>query len=281
VNSALNIVSDSVFFYWRPVAGAASYNLQLSTVTSAVTYSTTDTMYRVNGLAKLTNYTWKVEAINAGGTSSYTGNFSFTTVVAAPAVPAMLLPASAAVDVGRLASFSWNSSLNATKYRLQVGDNGFATVFVDTVVNIDTTCTLRTPLLATTDYYWKVRAENLGGVSGYSTARLFTTGTVLDVEELGSVPMEYALYQNYPNPFNPTTTIRYDIPNTAHVKIMIFDMLGREVATLVDGIQTASKYAVEWNPAGLGSGVYFMRIVAQSEEGNGRFVATKKLIFLK
>jgi hypothetical protein len=281
-NGTQNLVSDSVFFYWRPVSGAASYNLQVSTVTSTTTYTTADTTYRVNGLAKLTNYTWKVEAVNAGGTSAYTGTFSFTTVVAAPAVPAAVLPASAAVDQNRLTTFVWNATLNATKYRLQIAsDNAFNTIVADTTIALDTTCTIRTPLASISDFYWRVRAENLGGASNYSTARLFSTGTVLDVEEGALVPQEFELYQNYPNPFNPTTTIRYDIPMTAHVKITVYDMLGQEVGTLIDGVQTASKYAVEWNPAGLGSGVYFMRIVAQSQDGNGSFVATKKMVFLK
>lgn len=108
-NSAINVVSDSVFFTWRVVGNAASYNLQLSTITSSVTYTTTDTMYRVNGLAKLTNYTWKVEAINAGGTSFYTGASSFTTVPAAPVAPSLVAPASAAAGVNRAARFIWQT----------------------------------------------------------------------------------------------------------------------------------------------------------------------------
>ena len=104
-NSAVNVISDSVFFAWRFVPGAASYNLQVATVSATNTYATTDTTYRLNNLAKLTNYTWKVEAINAGGTSYYTGTFAFTTIIAAPAVPAAVTPASAAANVDRLTRF--------------------------------------------------------------------------------------------------------------------------------------------------------------------------------
>ncbi len=281
-NNAQNVISDSVTFAWNTVSTAASYNLQLSTIGSTNTYATTDTTYKLYNLAKLTNYTWKVEAVNAGGTSYYTGAFSFTTVVAPPAVPSAVLPASAEADVGRLGPFVWNSSLNATKYRLQVAtDNAFATVVRDTLV-LDTTATLSEPLSMSSDYYWRVRAENIGGASDYSTARLFTTGTVLDVEAIaGVVPKEFTLFQNYPNPFNPSTTIRYDIPRTAHVTISIYDVLGRVVAKLVDGIQRANSYSVQWNPSGLSSGIYFCRIQAQSQDGSASFTSVKKLIFMK
>lgn len=281
-NNAVNVLSDSVLFVWRAVSGASSYNLQVSTVTSTSTYATTDTTYKLYGLSRGTNYVWRVEALNAGGTSYYTSNFTFTTVPAVPAVPTPVSPASAAVGVGRLTRFVWNSSVNATKYRLQIAtDNAFATVVKDTTV-LDTTVVLSTPLAANTDYYWRVRAENFGGASAYSTARLFTTGTATGVQELaGAIPKEFALYQNFPNPFNPSTMIRYDVPTAAYVTVTVFDMLGRTVATLVDGIQEPRSYQVDWNATGMSSGMYFYRIVARSQDGSGVFTATKKLLLMK
>jgi hypothetical protein len=150
----------------------------------------------------------------------------------------------------------------------------------DTVV-FDTTAVLLSPLDATTDYYWHVNAQNIGGASAYSTARLFTTGTVLGVDEHGNAPREFALLQNYPNPFNPSTTIQYDIPKAAHVRIVIYDVLGRTVETLVDGVQAASTYRVTWNATNFSSGVYFYRIEANSQDGTGTFTAVKKLVFMK
>ncbi len=282
-SNAQNVISDSVTFTWSTVASAASYNLQVSTVNSTTTYTgITDTTKEVFGLAKLTNYTWKVEAINAGGTSYYTNNFAFTTIIAAPATPVALLPANSAANVGRLGPFSWNSSANATKYRLQIAtDNAFVSIVKDTTINIDTTATLKTPLTASTDYYWKVNAQNIGGASSYSGPRIFTTGTALDVEDVVAIPQQFQLYQNYPNPFNPTTMIRYDIPTHSHVKIVIYDMLGQAVANLVDGIQVPGRHTTEWNPSGLGSGVYFLRIIAQAQDGSGVFTSVKKLLFMK
>jgi hypothetical protein len=286
-NGSQNVIRDSVLFVWRLVNGAASYNLQLSTVSSSVTYTTTDTTYKVYNLVNLTNYTWKVEAVNAGGTSFYTSGFGFTTVVAPPAVPVALFPASAQANYGRMGPFVWNTTLNATKYRLQISTDNFpsgseANVVRDTTIALDSTAYLKVSLTSLTDYYWRIRAENLGGSSLYSSVRLFTTGTADKVETVSSViPQEFTLYQNYPNPFNPTTTVRFDIPVESHVKIVVFDMLGRVVGTLVDEIKMAGKYSTEWNPTGLSSGVYFLRIVAQRQDGSGNFMSVKKLMFMK
>ncbi len=281
-NNAQNVITDSVVFVWRVVSNAASYNLQLSTVNSTITYSgISDTTYKVKGLARLTNYTWKVEAINAGGTSYYSGANTFTTVVAAPAVPSAALPASAAANVERLTRFVWGPVLNAAKYRLQIAtDNAFATVVVDTI-SYDTTATLQTPLAENTDYYWRVNAQNIGGASDFSTARLFSTGTLLDVQETAGIPRVFNLEQNYPNPFNPTTRISYDIPKTARVELRIYDVLGRVVATLVNGIQGPNRYIVDWNARNVSTGVYFLRIQARSQDGSGDFTSVKKLMLMK
>ena len=93
------------------------------------------------------------------------------------------------------------------------------------------------------------------------------------------IPKTYNLYQNYPNPFNPTTKIAYDIPKDAKVKLVIYDILGREIKTLVNNeFRTAGKYITEFNGSNLASGVYFARILVN--EGND-FMAVKKLVLLK
>ncbi|MGD1047038.1 MAG: T9SS type A sorting domain-containing protein [Bacteroidota bacterium] len=91
---------------------------------------------------------------------------------------------------------------------------------------------------------------------------------------------EYALEQNYPNPFNPTTTIHYQIPNAGHVTLRIYDILGREVATLADGMEDIGSYSVTFDGGKLASGVYVMRLIAQSEEGKS-FVKVRKLVLMK
>jgi len=92
---------------------------------------------------------------------------------------------------------------------------------------------------------------------------------------VSTLPKSFKLDQNYPNPFNPTTTIRYSIVKTAKVTLKVYDILGREVQTLVNKEQTPGYYSVTFNAANLASGVYFYRI------STGAFTATKKLMLLK
>jgi hypothetical protein len=94
------------------------------------------------------------------------------------------------------------------------------------------------------------------------------------------MPTEFALAQNYPNPFNPTTDIRMDLPSASHVTLRVYNVLGQEVRTLVDGQYPAGFHTVTWdgrNGSGgtVSSGVYFYRI-----EANG-FTETKKMMMLK
>ncbi|NWG28357.1 MAG: T9SS type A sorting domain-containing protein [Ignavibacteriaceae bacterium] len=85
----------------------------------------------------------------------------------------------------------------------------------------------------------------------------------------------YTLSQNYPNPFNPTTTISYAIKTAGEVTLKVYDMLGIEIASLVNEIKEAGNYSVEFNAATLPSGIYVYRLTS------GNFVDTKKLILLK
>jgi len=96
-----------------------------------------------------------------------------------------------------------------------------------------------------------------------------------DVDESIEIPEIFSLSQNYPNPFNPTTVIKYSIPEVTNVKLKIYDMLGREIRTLVNQEQSAGIYNLEFNATNLSSGVYFYRIKA------GSFVDSKKLLLLK
>ena len=99
-----------------------------------------------------------------------------------------------------------------------------------------------------------------------------TTG----VESLeGAVPMTYTLNQNYPNPFNPTTVISYQLPVASNVNLKVFDLLGREVAVLVNEQKMGGTHSVTWNSAGFPSGVYFYRLLA------GDYTETRRMILVK
>jgi hypothetical protein len=105
----------------------------------------------------------------------------------------------------------------------------------------------------------------------------FTTSvTELDL----AVPAEFDVAQNYPNPFNPSTVIRFGLPTESRVSVTIYDQLGREVSTLVNGSLGAGMHEARWEASGMASGLYFFRIEAVGADG-ARFVRTNKMVLMK
>ena len=139
------------------------------------------------------------------------------------------------------------------------------------------------------EFYWtNGLAGNAAGdtlyISDYQThAVRILTGFVTSTEDDNQqIPTDYELSQNYPNPFNPSTAIKYSVPvvdanfaPTTHVILKVFDMLGREVATLVNEHQSAGTYEVEFDGSNLSSGAYFYKLTS------GDFTSVKKLLLMK
>ena len=123
--------------------------------------------------------------------------------------------------------------------------------------------------------YWVTAVDLSGNESDASEPAMVTLGIVEEV-----LPLKFALLQNYPNPFNPSTQIMYTLPKTSFVKIVIYDMLGSKVRTLLSGSQDAGYKNVLWNATNdqgdpVSAGMYIYTIEAES------FFASKKMILLK
>jgi len=114
-------------------------------------------------------------------------------------------------------------------------------------------------------YWWRVKAFDTQGF-GTSSNQIwsFHISTSAISDEDMSLPREFALCQNYPNPFNPTTTFKFGVPRTSHVNIRVYNILGRQVATLADGMIQAGHHQVTWNCGDCSSGVY---LVVMSGDG--------------
>ena len=126
--------------------------------------------------------------------------------------------------------------------------------------------------------------DNMIEGTGYSKAYLlnatfpywFVIGTRTDVKtKPEEIPTSFELAQNYPNPFNPTTKIRFSVPQRSQIKLKVFDVLGRNVSVLADGVYESGKYEVEFNASSLPSGVYFYNLT------NGSNSITKKMLLIK
>jgi len=108
-----------------------------------------------------------------------------------------------------------------------------------------------------------LRYQNLGPTTG------------LPPRNIPEVPVRYMLEQNYPNPFNPTTVVRYQVPVASTVRLVVYDILGRELSVLVNERKAPGSYSVKFDASGLASGVYLYRLQA------GNFVQTKKALVVR
>lgn len=111
--------------------------------------------------------------------------------------------------------------------------------------------------------------------AGMGMTGTITVSPKTGIKEISGIANEFKLNQNYPNPFNPVTQIRFSIPSAGFVNLSVFDLSGRKVAELVNGTNPSGEYSVDFNAAGLSSGVYFYRLTT------GSFTEVKKMTLMK
>lgn len=121
-----------------------------------------------------------------------------------------------------------------------------------------------------TDGGYEIMVDNVGLYLGD-----LPDTTNVSEKQTTMIPGEYALFHNYPNPFNPSTILSYAIPRKSHVQLTVYDLVGREIAVLVDDIEHAGSHSVKFDAAKLNSGVYLYRLQA-----NGTMI-TRKMLFEK
>jgi Tfp pilus assembly protein PilX len=107
----------------------------------------------------------------------------------------------------------------------------------------------------------------------------YPDGPPNSIQEKDVVPGSFKLNQNYPNPFNPVTIINYQLQSSSDVKLTVYDVLGKEIETLINKKQSAGSYNITFNATGLASGIYYYRIEALSLDEN--FIQTRKMMILK
>ncbi len=105
---------------------------------------------------------------------------------------------------------------------------------------------------------------------------IMRAGATVGVRDGNPAPAEFGLLQNYPNPFNPSTTISYQLPSSMHVKLTVFDLLGRQVETLVNERENAGNHSVVFDASNLPSGVYFSQL-----SGTSGLVATRRMVLVR
>ncbi len=237
----------------------------------------------------IASYSWVVQ--NSDHTWTHTNRM--ITDPQFPSVPVLISPLNNTNNQPATLVFLWKKCDRVDSYKIQVSaDSNFTSTFINDSTLTDTIKTVSS-LLVSTKYYWHVQGKSSNGKSDYSDVWNFQTSATGIKPISNNVPGYFHLYQNYPNPFNPTTKIKFSIPVSqsplyergvgGFVVLIIYDLLGREVARLVDENLQPGTYEVEWSATGgafnYPSGVYFYKLSATG--GAGDFNETKKMVILK
>jgi Secretion system C-terminal sorting domain len=271
------IVLLPVTLEWNSVTGAETYEIQISlnsdfsTLISPTPYSIAATSFQVpiGVLNPFTVYYWRVRALNSLTTSEYSTARNFRTA----GTPAQEIQALEDVVSNLQSSNSLNPiQVHILNQRLNVA-------LLQCNLNHMFQCKLHL-LLFDLRVYVLIFSQYLDFATGQSLVA--NANEIIGLingdnpsAEIDLSPKEYTLNQNYPNPFNPTTNIEYTIPKDGNVNLKVYDIEGREVATLVDKYQNAGSYITMWDASNFSSGVYFYRIIS------GSYVETKRMVLKK
>jgi hypothetical protein len=173
----------------------------------------------------------------------------------------------------------WSAVSGAAGYKIYRDGGQIATT--SSLYYVDNTKVPYTPPNTKVTVYYKVKAYNPGGNSGFSNeVYFFVSGGIEKAIQSttsgnASVPDRLALRQNYPNPFNSTTTFSFDLPNSTHVRLEVYDMTGRKLGTVIDGSMEAGSHSISWTADGLTSGIYLYRLQAESRVLTGKLILQK------
>lgn len=203
-------------------------------------------------------------------------------------IPGSVIPATtenlsaAAVDGATDVQLTWplNTENDLAGYYIYYGTesgnyNGTGADQGDSPIVISTFETYKiTGLEEATQYFFAISAFNTAGMESALSNEVMVITTSAELTNT-NIPDEYALLQNYPNPFNPSTTIRFALPSAGEVRLVLYDLLGRQVATLIAEHRQAGYHDVVFDGGQLSSGVYIYQIRA------GDFVETKRLMLIK
>jgi hypothetical protein len=216
-----------------------------------------------------------VTLVATDGIDSTTQSFFITVVEGVPPVVHLLIPADEAEDVLLDVMLEWNGSAGATFYRLVVSTtHDLSNPLVAAEEHADTTYHLHL-LEPLKTYYWQVRGVNGAGEGEPSAIFRFTTASGVSSVDETELPAEFVLAQNYPNPFNPMTLIGFHMPENAHVRITVYDLVGRRVAVLVDEHRGPGRHEVTFDATTIPGGLYLYRMEV------GGFSETRKMLLLR
>lgn len=149
----------------------------------------------------------------------------------------------------------------------------------DAATSLDGGAGIDVPIYATTII--KARVQDTSAWSALHEIILYVDSSMVSVDSAAKIPTGFRLYQNYPNPFNPKTNISFSVGTYSYTSLHIYDILGREVATLDEGMKISGSYSATFDGSRLASGVYLMRLTAIPHDGGAAQVQIRKLVLMK
>ena len=178
-------------------------------------------------------------------------------------------------------NLTWNdNATNETGYRIERKTLPSGSWTQLGTVNANVTSYSDNTVVAETQYTYRVAAYSATTESEYSQEQTIKT-IATSIETAGIIPSDYLLLQNYPNPFNPSTVIRYDLPRESKVKISVYTMLGDLISVIKNEVQSEGQYELRFDASHQASGIYIVKMIAESIESGNKFVDYKKMVLLK
>lgn len=276
-NNAVN-QRDTTILMWNNSLHSSYNSVQISADPSfdSIVFSepeVVDTFLAVTGLNGLSQYYWRVSALNIAGESDYSEQRDFTTGF--PTIPMLSSPADKELNVLLNTQLTWQGLAEAEEYQVQIAEGLSiepSITIIDTLVQ-DTLLSISN-LNPEKIYSWHVKGKNQYGFGLWSDVFKFKTEPLTSIAD-NSLPLEFNLEQNYPNPFNPETTIKFTIASAGMVSLKVYDILGREVAVLLNRNMTKGNYEYNFNASNYSSGMYIYVL------SNSKNVISKKMLFVK
>jgi len=241
-------------------------------------------------LSDETTYWWKVKAVDTNTSGRWSEEtFHFTTYYPEPPEEfSLIYPQDGDTNISMLPTLIWQPAPDPDTgdritYSLVYSTHSdFSDSVMIPGLDEDTSYTFTDSLKPETDYYWKVYASDRFALTTECESPYhFTTGkTGVLVITSPEVPRTYSLSQNFPNPFNPLTQIRYALPKPSRVSLLVYNILGEEIAALIDAQQEPGYYRIVWDGRdelgrGVCSGIYFYRLRA------GDFISVKRMVLIR
>lgn len=233
----------------------------------------TSTTYHLSGLLNNTEYYWHVSAINDSGETHFSNLGSFTTKMLAPVDKALLLlPENNSTNQNLRVVLQWNGVTHATSYDVQIAkDETFTDSVNYSVANYNIQKTVILPDYDT-KYFWRVRGVNITGKGPWSDPYNLTTKVYVSVNDEMSNLFEVEVY---PNPFSDIATIRFTLPQANKVAVKIYNLLGNEVATLINREMNSGQQTVLWQAPKNATGIYYYSVQI------GTYKMMKKIVVIK